>query len=195
MQPLLQTTTGPVTEACAWDLMDATLPLVWFIRRRMRKHRKGLSVPQFRALVQVEQQPCASLSTVAEYLTVSLPTTSRIVAGLVNKGLIQRADCAKDRRQISLEITARGQSVLTAAWRGMQDELSHEIGEFTPEQCATVSQAMKILKSKFGSLVREGSDCSVDERAMCATPGNGNGEEKIPKKRNTRATLRALEVS
>src|SRR5271168_1199175 len=61
---------------CAWEMLDAGPPMMWHIRRVMREHRRGLSMPQFRAMVMIANRPCVSLSCVAEHLALSLPTTS-----------------------------------------------------------------------------------------------------------------------
>jgi DNA-binding MarR family transcriptional regulator len=135
----------------------------WFIRGKMRRHRKGLSLPQFRVLFLVEREPCASLSIVADFLGSSLPTASRTVSGLVNKGLIQRGGCMDDRRQLSLKITARGQSVLNAAVEMTQAELAAEVEKFTPRQRELISDAMDILRTVFGSLTTASGKCEAGE--------------------------------
>src|SRR5580658_7623362 len=112
MQPLLETTKSPGIETCAREVLDTSPPISWFIRRQMRSHRGGLSMAQFRSLIRVNRPPAASLSAVAEHLGASLPTTSRIVQGLVDKGLLSRAGCRWDRRQITLELTAKGRGML-----------------------------------------------------------------------------------
>lgn len=137
---------------CAWALLSGVPAVNWFIRGKMRRHRKGLSLPQFRTLFLVEREPSASLSLVADFLGSSLPTASRIVSKLVTKGLIQRSGCAEDRRQLSLKITARGQAVLSSAREGTQAELANEVERFTPEERFAICKAMEILKPVFGSL-------------------------------------------
>jgi len=137
---------------CALELLDAAPPVVWHIRRVMRGHRRGLSVPQFRAMVMIANQPCVSLSLVAEHLALSLPTTSRIVTGLVNKGFLKRQACADDRRQMSLGITSRGQAVLKGAWSAAQQSMAEELKHFTPKQRASLVGAMQLVKQVFGSL-------------------------------------------
>jgi DNA-binding MarR family transcriptional regulator len=144
---------------CASALLSAVPAVNWFIRGKMRRHRKGLSLPQFRVLFLVEREPCASLSVVADFLGSSLPTASRIVSGLVNKGLIQRSGSMNDRRQLSLKITARGQSVLTRAVEMTQAELASEVERFTAQQRASISEAMDILKTVFGSLTSAAGKC------------------------------------
>lgn len=126
--------------------------MMWHIRRSMQGHRGGLSMPQFRAMVKISNEPSVSLSCVAEHLAFSLPTTSRIITGLVSKGFLKRQDNADDRRQMSLGITARGQSVLSEAWSAAQESMAEELKRYTPEQRATVVEAMQLVKGMFGSL-------------------------------------------
>ncbi len=137
---------------CARELLDAAPPMMWHIRRAMRQHRRGLSMPQFRAMVYISNKPCISLSCVAEHLALSLPTTSRIITGLVNKGFLKRQGCADDRRQMSLGITARGESVLSGAWTAAQQSVAEELKQFSPKQRAELVSGMQLVKQMFGSL-------------------------------------------
>jgi DNA-binding MarR family transcriptional regulator len=155
MQALHGTSTGSkggCPEAVGWEVLDAAPPLMWFIRRAMRAHRRGLSMPQFRALVMIANQPSVCLSEVAENLALSLPTASRIVSGLVTQGLLTRKDCADDRRQVSIVITTKGQAVLDASYAATQKELSTALSGFTPAQRTAVIEGMRLLKGVFGPL-------------------------------------------
>src|SRR3954468_630063 len=104
MQRFQRTTVGPASPlACAKSMLEAMPQVMWFIRRQMRQHRtRGMSVPQFRTLVMLDRYPTASLSAVAENLGATLPTASRMVSGLVTKGLVARRPHPTDRRQASL---------------------------------------------------------------------------------------------
>ncbi len=133
-------------------MLDAAPPMMWHIRRSMKNHRGELSMPQFRAMVIIANRPDVNLSCVAENMALSLPTTSRIVAGLVNKGFLKRNDSTADRRKMSLGITARGQSVLSGAWSAAQKSMAAELEQFTPSQRVAVAQAMQLVKKLFGSL-------------------------------------------
>lgn len=146
MQSLYETTKHSGIEACAREVLDTSPPISWFIRRQMRSHRGGLSLAQFRTLIRVNRPPAASLSAVAEHLGASLPTTSRIVQGLVDKGLLARQGCRWDRRQINLELTPKGREMLTLARRATQESMELEIGKLTNKDRATIVTAMRILR-------------------------------------------------
>jgi len=117
----------------------------------MRGHRGGLSLPQFRTLLRVRRQPTMNLSVLAEHLGVSLPSASRMVGGLVDKGLLERRGSTGDRRQMALALTARGSAVLRAARRGTQQCLESQISSLAAGQRKTLMEAMGILKRCFAS--------------------------------------------
>ena len=160
MQRLAKATKRPATSAagsssaerCAWELLDVVPPLMWHIRRTLRSFRRGLSMPQFRALVMIGNAPDTSLSAVAEHLALSLPTTSRMVSGLVDKGLLTRQGCRTDRRQVSLGVTPKGRGVLDAAWSGTGRELAGHLAGVPAERRAAVVAAMGVVRDLFGSL-------------------------------------------
>jgi DNA-binding MarR family transcriptional regulator len=169
MQQLLLTTKpaaekSPMVVQCAREVLDAVPPVMWFIRRQMRTHRGGLSLAQFRSLVRVERPPQATLSSVAEHLGATLPTASRIVAGLVDKGLMIRNDCRWDRRQVLLELTGRGREVLKNARKWTQQYMELELEKLTQSQRKALIVAARVLKSVFGP---------ADNAVVGARRGNG----------------------
>jgi DNA-binding MarR family transcriptional regulator len=140
-------------------MLDGMPQVMWFIRRQMRRHRTHrLSVPQFRSLVLLDRYPTASLSAVAEHLGATLPTASRMVTGLVDKGLVTRRDCPTDRRQMALVLTAKGRSVLNTARRETQDAVAQEIAHLTDDQRTTVMEAMGLLQDVFAAVAPPGDD-------------------------------------
>jgi len=150
MQSLLPTTKPCDVEGCAKEVLDAAPALLWYIRLHMRKERKGLSVPQFRALVKVRKQPGVSLSAVADHLGASLPTTSRVVAKLVGKRLLERRESNTDRRQVMLEITLEGRRLVDAATASTQAHMEGELKNLSAEEREKVRLGMNILKTMFG---------------------------------------------
>jgi DNA-binding MarR family transcriptional regulator len=157
MQLLSDTTNEPSGQlSCAGDLLELLPGLMRFVRRQMRSRRaKGLSVPQFRTLVHLRRSPWASLSSVSEGLGSSAPTTSRIVSGLVAKGLVIRKTCQQDRRQVSLELTPRGQTVIDEAWRGTQEAVAERLSSLTAGQLTELAVALGHLAGVFPSGAHE----------------------------------------
>ena len=100
-------------EAVAREILDVVPYAMRVIREEMRRHRgSDLSVPQFRSLLFLQRNPGAALHQVAEHLGLTPPTVSKMVFGLVSRGLVERPDSAVDRRRVELRITARGTALL-----------------------------------------------------------------------------------
>jgi DNA-binding MarR family transcriptional regulator len=145
--------TAPLADprACAAALLEGLPPVMLFIRREMRRHRTcGLSVPQFRALWLLARNPTGSVSLIAEHLGSSQPSASRLIQGLVAKGLVTRKECPEDRRQVKLLLTPRGRAVLETSQRATQERLAEEIAHLPESQRKTISAGMKVLQEAFG---------------------------------------------
>ena len=131
-------------------MLDGLPPVMWFIRRHMRRERtRGLSVPQFRALVLLDRCPTASLLVVAEHLGSSQPSASRLISGLVSRGFVIRRQHVRDRRQLTLLLTPRGKSVLRAAREATQEAVARQIETLGEQERATVCAAMTMLRDLF----------------------------------------------
>ena len=142
-------------DACARELFD-TLPLgMRIIRQHMRRHRSGLTVPQFRTLYYVSTYPGCSLSAAADFIGLSLPAMSRLVDWLVDKGLMQRKPCTDDRRQVKLSVTARGEAALRESRQIAQKELAAAVAHLTPEQRVALVSTMQVLRDAFSTELEE----------------------------------------
>lgn len=137
---------------CADAILDSLPSVMWFIRRNMRRHRSaGLSVPQFRTLGLLHRFPCLPLSAVAENLGSTLPTASRIISGLVQKGLVDRHDSSGDRRKLSLTLTLKGKTTLVTARQGTQEQVAEVVKTLSEAERKNVVVAMDKLKSLFSA--------------------------------------------
>ena len=162
MQPLLTATSKVKSQsACARDLLD-TVPLVMrIIREQMRRHRSGLTVPQFRTLCFVSSAAGNSLSAVADFIGLSLPAMSRLVEGLVEQQLMERRPCSDDRRHVRLSVTPLGETALSEARLLAQTHLAEAVNQLTREQRATIVQAMELLRGVFTPDSPAGDDLTL----------------------------------
>ncbi len=138
------------TDECAREILDVTPLIMRTIRTEMRRHRAaGLSVPQFRALVFLNSHPGGSLTRVAGYLGLTLPSTSKMMDGLVTRQLVTRLSCAEDRRKITLNLTEAGQVMLAGAYQAAHAYLAEKISALEPEQKAAIFHSMQALRPIF----------------------------------------------
>jgi DNA-binding MarR family transcriptional regulator len=135
---------------CAGLLVD-TVPLVMrTIRREMRQRREpGLTVPQMRTLAYVDGMPGATLSEVAEHVGLSLPSMSKIIDALVERGLVARQLAVADRRCVALTLTDQGRGMLEAARRGTAAKLAERLDRLSPTELAAITEVMQLLHSTF----------------------------------------------
>ena len=164
---LLQGATKPSIsdDACARELLD-TVPMgMRVIRRHMRRHRSGLTVPQFRALCYLTTAPGTSLSAVADFVGLSLPAMSRLVDGLVDKGLMQRRPCSDDRRQVRLSITPPGEAAVTEARQLAQARLAEAVAPLTQPQRAALMGTMALLREIFALDLAVGDDAPATDKS------------------------------
>jgi DNA-binding MarR family transcriptional regulator len=121
------------------------------IRQEVRKHRGfEMSIPQFRALIFLDRYEGASLSGVASHIGITLPSASKIVDGLVERGLATRRTSADDRRHIELRPTAEGRRRVQAAIRSAQEYLSAILKGLSDSDRKAIVCAMQALRPLFG---------------------------------------------
>ena len=149
MQSLQIASNGVTAQDCARQILDVVPAVIRPLRRQMRSHRAGLSIPQFRALCFVERYDGASLSAVAEHLDLSLPTVSRMINGLVERGYMQRRSSEDDRRHVSLSVRAKGQAVMRQARGATQDYLADQFQHLSSSQRQALCAAMDALRDVF----------------------------------------------
>lgn len=148
---LLQSESNSASSAeCARQVLDVVPAVMRPLRQQMRSHRAaGLSIPQFRALCFVERYDGASLSAVAEHLDLSLPTVSRMINGLVERGYMQRRSSEDDRRHMSLSLRPRGQAVMKTARQATQQFLADKFRDLSAAQREALCLAMQALHQMF----------------------------------------------
>lgn len=126
-------------------------PVMWFWRRHMSAATaKGLSVAQFRVLCVVEREAAGSLTDVATLLGASLPSASRLVGRLVERGYLSRDESDDDRRCRRLVLTARGRTALLAGRARVRDAIAAELkATLSEDECERISASMRLLDEVF----------------------------------------------
>ncbi len=133
-----------------------TVPLVMrTIRKQLRSHRGAdVSVPQLRTMSYIDVNEGASLSDLASYVGLTLPSMSKLVDGLVARKLVTRTAHSLDRRRICLSLTPMGREQVRTAHRFTEKYLAEQLAGLTDEELRDVSQAMQTLKSVFSQEAR-----------------------------------------
>jgi len=112
---------------------------------RVEDARAGVPPGQLSALSVLVFKGSASLGELASIEQVKPPTMSRIVQGLVERGLVARAARQGDRRWVRLSATPKGRKLLLAGRDRRVRLLSRRFGAFSPSELATVAEAARLL--------------------------------------------------
>lgn len=115
------------------ELSRAVARLSRLVERTLEK--PGLSLPQYRVLGFLSLGPIAA-ARLAEHLTVSRPTITAVIDGLVAQGLVARSRTATDRRQVDHALTPAGHEALAAADEAVGARLGELLAALPPDRRA-----------------------------------------------------------
>ncbi len=139
-------------QTCAQAILETVPVIIQAIRVEMRLERMhDLSVPQFRTLAYIARHPGCSLSDVAEFIGLTLPSMSVLINGLVEQGLVLRQTSLIDRRRVTLTLTEAGSEVYQRARQGTIAWLQRLLEPLSEEERQTIVRAMELLKPIFAT--------------------------------------------
>jgi DNA-binding MarR family transcriptional regulator len=122
------------------------------LARRLRAERMakglepGLSDTQLAALAALERHGAMTPGELAEHEKVQPPSMTRVIAALEERGLVERAPHATDRRQVVLTANEQGKTVVHQSRRLREAWLAKRLRELTPQERALLRQAAPILE-------------------------------------------------
>ena len=105
-----------------------------------------LTMPQFRAICLLGQGS-ERMGNIAGNLSTSMASATSMIDRLVDKGLVERAPDASDRRVVTCQLTTKGREEMDRFMRVNQLRLTRMAGRLTVEELQTVVNAMEILCS------------------------------------------------
>lgn len=136
----------PSAEALAGQVVDTTLQLLCAIRSEMRSGAgTDLTMAQFRTLMHLHRAPGSSLSDVADDVGVSPPAMSKLIDGLVERGLVERTPQQADRRRVELVASPDGRRVLDRVRQAVRARVAERLATLTATERGAVSSAMAKL--------------------------------------------------
>ncbi|MGA2934186.1 MAG: MarR family transcriptional regulator [Methanomicrobiales archaeon] len=147
--------TGDLEES-ARKLLEVVPIIMQDIRSEMRRRRSlDLTVPQFRALAFVNRNEGSSLWEVAFHMGLTPPSMSRLVDGLIERGLMAREDHPADRRRVRLTVTDHGLAILGASTQGTLSYLADKLSGVEADKREVIDKAMETLRTVFATGTRK----------------------------------------
>ncbi|GGL34163.1 putative HTH-type transcriptional regulator MarR [Phycicoccus endophyticus] len=129
------------------DRLTSDLRMVCMrVSRRVRFESTTEVAPhQFSVLARLEDGP-RTPKEVADIEQVSAPSMSRTVSGLVERGLVDRADDPTDGRQVILSLTKAGRQTIRETRRRRDQWLATRLERLTDDERALLCRATELLE-------------------------------------------------
>lgn len=145
----METISQATPSECSAQLIEVVPIMTRKIRSEMRRCTlSGLSHPHLRTLRYLETHPRASLSDLAAFLGLTLPSTSKLIQNLVTLKVVTRRRAA-DRRRVCLSLTDLGVAAFADAQLKTQNQLAANLNSLNAKELSTISEALGILYKAF----------------------------------------------
>lgn len=154
--PVKTKTTGragraaPRGERTAGRLLDVTMLLMRSISAHMRQSDRRLAPAQVGILARIGERPC-TLSELAQHQAVRLPTISRSISMLADRGLVERSIPEHNRRQTMVRLTAAGRDALAGIKREAERHVDAVLADLSEGERAKVRAAIEVLSRALGA--------------------------------------------
>jgi DNA-binding MarR family transcriptional regulator len=135
----------PTEATLARDLLHVTMMLWRSIGSEMRRAPQALAPAQMASLMRLSAGP-AAMTELARHLAVSVPTVSKSIDVLVDRGWVERWVDPSDRRQTIVRLTREGRSVSAAMKRQSRRHVAGLLASLTPDQRTQLMTTLGVLK-------------------------------------------------
>ncbi|MBA3534565.1 MAG: MarR family transcriptional regulator [Ardenticatenales bacterium] len=125
-----------------------------------------------RVLAHIRRSGGCSLGDLAERRGVSLPTMSKMVSSLVDKGLITREPDPTNRRAVIIRLTEAGDQLYMEVLTKLQRNVAADLEKLTAQQCADIVSSLEALADVMTSMgeVRQHLHLPVDPEEVSFAP-------------------------
>jgi len=135
-----------VTDADARLANDLSLAVMRLARQlRFRRPDSPVSLSQLSALATLAKEGPMTPGALAIRERVRPPSMTRVIASLVDLGLVQRNAHPGDGRQVLVSVSAAGSELFEAERRASREWLQQRLDELKPQERATLLAAADLI--------------------------------------------------
>lgn len=99
--------------------------------RCLESLQPDINLSEFRALAILVESGPQRLIDIADSLSVTSTTATRLADGLAEHGLVERVRLSRDRREVHLSISAAGRALVGAVTRRRRDLVASALEQFS----------------------------------------------------------------
>ncbi len=137
---------GPDADVAA-AVLDVSMRVARSTRRALQRTRPaGLSLSLVRGLTFLAGVEGATLSAVADSLSMGMASASKLIEELVARGLVRRRVAAGDRRCLALDLTEAGRHAERVAMGVALEHLGALLSPLSAANRTRVRQAMELVQ-------------------------------------------------
>ena len=111
----------------------------------LRRSGETIEMSQWSTLRRVGRAPC-TMSELARYKGVGLPTISKSVDMLVRRGWVERWLDKSDRRQTLVRLTPSGKKMLASCRKALEKFLDARLAALTPAERDSIDASLQLVR-------------------------------------------------
>jgi len=135
---------APATTDAARALLHVVMLVMRTVAADMRRSPRPLAPAQMGSLMRIGAGAC-SMSELARYQAVSLPTISKSVDMLVRRGWVERWVDTQDRRQTMARLTPGGRRMLAHIRERTETQVALTLQPLAPPERAQLIAVLNVL--------------------------------------------------
>jgi DNA-binding MarR family transcriptional regulator len=124
------------------DVVNLVTQAFW---AELRRSGSTIEMSQWSTLRRIGRSPC-TMSELARYKGVGLPTISKSVDMLVRRGWVERWVDKADRRQTLVRLTAAGRRILADCRRALEDFLDQRLAHLSAAERQAVDDSLQLVR-------------------------------------------------
>ena len=142
----------PELESVVDAVLTASRVLVAVAARSLADVADEVTLTQYRSLVVLAARGPQSVAAMADELSVTPSTVSRLSDRLVRKGLVRRREDRRDRRAVRLALTSAGRALVDAVTERRRTEIAALLDGIPSAEQRLLVQALQRLAQAAGEV-------------------------------------------
>ncbi len=137
------------------DNPNELVEMIFAVSRLMKdemsytNHLIHLSILQIQTLFFLKNRAVTSMSDIAEYFRIELPSATSLITKLCDLALIERRADKEDRRLVLISLTDEGKKLLEQAMHDRRNKLEKMLSYLSGNEKAELFNIIKTLNTKL----------------------------------------------
>jgi DNA-binding MarR family transcriptional regulator len=125
------------------------------LQRQVRRALRGyvpdawmnlnLTIPQLKSLFLIAREGSMNTKSLAEELGVTPSNVTGIIDRLVKQGLVSRQENTEDRRMLQIQVTDKGETILTGLREETISSMSEVLARMSVEELSSLARGLSSL--------------------------------------------------